>query len=93
MAISGLVITLSEDAMAAEAAAAWLEADARVTLGERFGRRLAAVAETPSVEADRALWDELNAMAGVTRVDVTYVHLDSKTGSDERTREVDHASS
>lgn len=76
MAISGLVITLSGDGQEAAQALAWLEADARITLGARDGRRVAAVAETPSVRADRDLWDEVHALEGVEHVDVTFVGLD-----------------
>lgn len=76
MAISGLVVTLSDNA-AALAALSMLSNDPRITLGERFDRRVAVVADTPSVESDRALWDELRGHPGVTNVDVTFVHLDS----------------
>jgi len=77
MAISGIVVTLAEDTVSAAAAQAALAADARLTIGDRFGRRLAVVAETPSVQADRDLWDELWRTPGITHVDVTFVHLDS----------------
>jgi len=77
MAISGLVIFLRNDPIAAEASLAALGRDARLTLGERFGTRVAAVAETPSVEADRTLWDDLHALPGVEYVDVTFVGLDA----------------
>jgi hypothetical protein len=76
MAISGLVVTLSDDSAAAAALSA-LAADPRLVLGERFGHRVAVVAETPGVDADRALWDELRGTHGITNVDVTYVHLGS----------------
>lgn len=75
MAISGLVVTLSEDPAGA-AALTVLNSEPRLTLGERFGRRVAVVAETPSARDDRELFDELRAMPGITQVDVTYVHLD-----------------
>jgi hypothetical protein len=83
MAISGLVVTLAEDDAAADAAVTMLEGDPRLTLGERFGRRLALVADTPSVHADRALWDELRGNPGITNVDVTFVHLDAEPASSE----------
>lgn len=83
MAISGLVVTLAENNDAAEAAVAILRADPRLTLGEQFGRRLALVADTPSVRADRDLWDELRGNPGITNVDVTFVHLDAEPASSE----------
>lgn len=76
MAISGLVVTLSDDTAAAEALSA-LTLDPRLTLGERFGRRVAVVAETASAHDDRELFDELRGMPGITQVDVTFVHLDA----------------
>lgn len=77
MAISGLVVTLADDKAAADAAVKLLGADKRLTIGERFGRRLALVADTPTVNADRVLWDELRETPGVAYVDVTFVHLDA----------------
>lgn len=75
MAISGLVLTLSDDD-AADSALAVLSLDPRLTLGERFGQKLAVVAETPGVESDRQLWDDLSRTPGIIHVDITYVHLD-----------------
>jgi hypothetical protein len=75
MAISGLVVTVSDDGSAA-AALEILSNDPRLVVGERFGRRVAVVAETPGVAADRELWDELRTTPGITHVDVTFVHLD-----------------
>ncbi|MBL8761239.1 MAG: hypothetical protein JNL50_08045 [Phycisphaerae bacterium] len=76
MAVSGIVVTLASDPGLAEQAMAALSADPRLTLGERFGLRLAAVAETDSPRADRDLWDQLHAIPGVVHVDVTFVALD-----------------
>lgn len=76
MSISGLVLTLSHDATA-DVAVSELAIDPRLTLGDRFGRRLAIVAETASVEADRDLWDRLRGTPGITNVDVAFVHLDA----------------
>ncbi|MBK8913031.1 MAG: hypothetical protein IPM64_00275 [Phycisphaerales bacterium] len=77
MAISGLVITLEENAAAAEQAMRLLRADSRLSLGERAGRRLPLVAETPSAEADASLWADLLATPGVRAIDVTFVSVDS----------------
>lgn len=76
MSVSGLVVTLSDD-VAAQSALTMLAADPRLTLGDRFERRLAIVAETPSAKADLDLWDQLRSTPGITNVDVTFVHLDS----------------
>jgi hypothetical protein len=77
MAVSGLVVTLSDDAAAA-AALSKLLSDPRITVGDRFGRRLAAVAETPSVHADHLLFDELRSTRGIVHVDVAFVHFDAE---------------
>lgn len=82
MAISGLVVTLSDD-NAAAAALSRLSSDQRLTLGEQFGRRVAVVAETPSVQDDRLLFDELWGTPGITHVDVTFVHLDAEPAAGE----------
>lgn len=84
MAISGLVVTLSEDPAGA-AALAVLKSEPRLTLGERFGRRIAVVAETPSARDDRELFDELRGTLGITQVDVTFVHLDTEPAASEHT--------
>ncbi len=75
MAISGLILTHTDDDSVNRVTSA-LEADRRVTLGERFGLRRAIVAQTSSAAEDRALFDELRALSGVLNVDVVYVHLD-----------------
>jgi hypothetical protein len=82
MAISGLVVTLS-DKFSEEAMRASLATDERLTVGECFDGRVALVAETPSVEADRALWEDLWSMPGVRHVDVTYVYLEGESQSQE----------
>ncbi|MBM4100722.1 MAG: hypothetical protein FJ256_00465 [Phycisphaerae bacterium] len=76
MAISGLVVTLADDPLG-ETALAALTADSRLTVGERFGQRLALVAETPCARDDHDLFDELRQLPGVTHVDVAYVRLDT----------------
>lgn len=76
LAISGLVLTLVEDVAAADRAMTALSRDPRVTVGERYGRRIALVAETPDAASDQSLFDELRMMPGIEHVDVTFVGLD-----------------
>lgn len=80
MAISGLVVTLVNDSTG-ESALARLASDPRLTLGSRFGHRVAVVAETPGVGDDRALMDDLRDTPGIAAVDVTFVHLDESPAS------------
>lgn len=91
MAISGLVVTLSSDASLAAAARARIGADPRLTPGEAFGERLAVVAETPSVEEDRRLVDDLRSIPGVMHVDIAYVHLDECAEDQPQTEETSDA--
>lgn len=83
MAVSGLVVTLSPDDGLAQRAIHSLRDDPRLTLGERFGRRLALVAETGGVPEDRALWDDLHSTEGIDSVDVTFVALDEPAHAQE----------
>jgi hypothetical protein len=76
MAISGLVITLCDDAERAEAAVCRLASEPRLELGPQTGRRLAVVADTRSPRADRELWEALHRTDGVTHVDVVYVRFE-----------------
>lgn len=94
MAISGLVVTLRPDADKAAAALASMARDSRLTIGDRFGHKVAVVAETSGAGADRDLWDDLRGTPGVEFVDVTYIALDTP-GSEgvavEQTEENAHA--
>ncbi len=76
MAVSGLVVTLSDDSAQSEAALKVIAQDPRLTVGERFGACLAVIAETPGPREDRDLCESLSATAGVRRVDVAFVALD-----------------
>jgi hypothetical protein len=82
MAISGLVVTLIEDASIADQAIRRLSADSRLSLGDRAGWRVPLVAETPSAASDAQLWAELLATPGIKSVDVTFVSIDP-AGVDE----------
>ncbi len=77
MAISGLVVTLDDDAGAAGQALRALAADPRLQLGDGVGSRIPLVAETPSAESDAVLWADLLATPGVKCVDVTFVSVDA----------------
>lgn len=77
MAISGLVVTLKPDADEAARALAIMASDRRLTIGDRFGHKVALVAETEGVGADRDLWDDLRGTPGVEFVDVTFIALDA----------------
>lgn len=76
MAISGLVVVLKEDSETAERAMRALSADPRLVLGERVGRLVPLVAETPSATHDAELWQDLLATPGIESVDVTFVSVD-----------------
>jgi len=76
MIISGLLLTLSEDARLADGAEAALRARPEFTLAERSRRWLPVVIEVPDVAASRDLHDWLNALPGVDFVDVVQVNFE-----------------
>ena len=88
MPVSALVITLPEAPEARSEALAWLERDARLTLGPRDGRRLAVVAETHDERQDALLFESLLAWPGlgVDLVSYDFSDLESVTALPERRR-------
>ncbi len=77
MPISGLVVTLSDDEQQSTEAMAALEADDRITVGDRQKNRLPIVAETGSIdEGHRLVRDELPDIEGVVFVDVVTVKFE-----------------
>lgn len=81
MPVSGLVVTLSSDAVLADQARSWLRRRPEVELGERQGRRLPLVAETSSALDAHNLHDAIRALPGVVGVDVTFVAYDDEMKS------------
>lgn len=81
MSISGLVLTLSGSDTKSRRAIANLHADLRLTLGERAGRRLPAVAATTSVEEDERLVTDLRAIEGIEGVEIVFVGLDEQANT------------
>lgn len=80
MAVSGLVITLSSDETQAAAVIGALDADPRLTVGSRSGRRVPLVAETPGPDEDRVLWGWLREHPGIENVEVAFVGFDQDGG-------------
>ncbi|MCO4763846.1 MAG: hypothetical protein KC502_20200 [Myxococcales bacterium] len=81
MAISGLVLTLSNDDTDRAAALAVLSNMTCLELGERAGNRLPVVADTPDRRADRDLFERLGRITGVTFAEVAYVWFDTDAGA------------
>ena len=77
MPISGLVITLSEQADLARSAVQQIRGNAQVRLGDREGRRIPLVLDTPDPSTDKRTWNWLNELPGVTWVDVVFIHFDA----------------
>ena len=65
MPVSALILTLPDAPEARAEALAWLEQDARLTLGARQGQRLAVVAETRDEREDALLFASLFARPGL----------------------------
>lgn len=78
MAICGLVITLSQDPDQRSHAKQFLASADGLTLGEPNGQRIPAVLETGGKADYRQRWDELQAMTGVTHLDLTYVNFEDQ---------------
>jgi hypothetical protein len=75
MSISGVVITLSENADARANALAVLATDARLQIGEPVGTRLPVVIETGDATEAEDLVRDLFDLAGVSFVDVVSVDI------------------
>lgn len=84
MPVVGMVLTLSEDAVAAERARAWLAGDPRFTLGPAEGRRLAAVLDTPDRAADAAAWEAVRDLDGLLSAEPVYADFSDCTAPEGR---------
>jgi hypothetical protein len=83
MAITGLVLTLSEDEGEREQALVRLAGEPCVTLGEPKAFKYPAVLDTPSSREDRDCFDRLEATAGVNLVELVCVSFEGDTGSEQ----------
>lgn len=81
MPISGLLITLDRDPAKRADALAALQRHPSIDLGEGEDHRIPIVVDTPSSDEDRAVWNWLHELPGVTFVDVVYVHFDEGEAS------------
>lgn len=77
MPISGLILTLNDDAELAAQAVASLGTRPEFLPGERNARWLPVAMEARDDAASRDLHDWLNALPGVDFVDVVYVNFDA----------------
>lgn len=76
MAICGLVITLSQEQDQRALAMKALETAKDLTLGSGAGGRIPAVLECAGKADYRQRWEELEALAGVAHLDLTYVNFE-----------------
>lgn len=80
MPVVGAVLTLSAEP-AERVATLWaLNADHRVTLGEVHEPRLPVVVETTGRAEDRQFWRDLEALPGVTLIEVCFADFSDLTG-------------
>jgi nitrate reductase NapAB chaperone NapD len=80
MPISGLVITLADDAARRDAALVALRQHAAITLGTQADARLPVVVETASDDEDRQVWEWMHSLPGVMQVDVALIHFEEADG-------------
>jgi hypothetical protein len=78
--VSGLVVTLIEDAGRSGPAVEAIRAAGPFTLGERFGPRLTLALETADAPASADWHEWLTGLEGVVKVDVAFVYFDSPEG-------------
>ena len=73
MPISGLVVSLCDEAKRRSEALDVIRRESRITMGDLEANRLAIVLDTESREEDKQVWDWLNALPAVTFVEVAFV--------------------
>ncbi|MCA9263469.1 MAG: hypothetical protein KDA60_06450 [Planctomycetales bacterium] len=73
MPVSGLVVSLCDEAGPRAETLDEIGREPRITVGTLTGQRLAVVLDTESADDDRRLWDWLHALPGVAFVDVAFV--------------------
>lgn len=76
MPISGLVVTLARDSDRALEGLRVLDAESRIEIGVRQGRKVAIVSTTDSPAEDRALWNSLESCPGIRHLDVVFIDFD-----------------
>jgi hypothetical protein len=72
MPVSGIVATLSDDAVERGRALERLGEDARLTVGEAAGLRLPIVIDTAGAEEHQRAWDAVEATVGVRFVELVF---------------------
>ncbi|WP_425398689.1 hypothetical protein [Aeoliella sp.] len=77
MPTSGLVISTSQDADLQPLLAALGTRDC-ITCGEALSGRLPIVTVTAGKSEDKALWDWLWSLPGVTSVDIAFIYLEDE---------------
>ncbi len=76
MPVSGLVVSLVPDPSQRRDALAKIAAHARIEVGQDDGHCVAIVTDTPSAQADKALWDWIYQIPGVIHLEVAFVGFD-----------------
>ncbi|TWU24069.1 hypothetical protein Pla52o_19920 [Novipirellula galeiformis] len=87
MPISGLVVTLSDNATERADVLSSLRRDPRIELGinepeQQHAVRIPIVVDTPSNDEDKQVWQWLNRLPGVVFVDVALVGFESDSTND-----------
>jgi len=92
MPISGLVLTLVQDASLRNKTLESLRQHSAMELGTAVENRLPIVVETPDSEADRHVWEWLHSLPGVSQVEIAVIHFENEhdPGQDETRRRDEH---
>ena len=88
MPISGLVLTLTDNADDRRALHAAIAGDARLTIGPATGAKLPVVVDTPDVATDRAIYHALASAPAVSVVEIAFMDFSdvSQLASKEKRR-------
>ncbi len=76
MPISGLVVSLTNQHDLRENAINAIREESRIEVGVVDGQRIPIVVDTSSAEEDKAIWNWLTTLPGVTFVDVVMISID-----------------
>lgn len=78
MPVSGLVVSLHDDARLRAETLEMIRKEPRITVGLADGGRVAIVLDTTSGEQDREVWNWLHSLSGVALLEVAYVGFDQE---------------
>jgi hypothetical protein len=83
MPISGLVLTLDTNSDLRQRTWEALEQHPGIDVGTWHEDRLPIVTDSPDEQADRELWDWLQALPGVLKLEIAVIHFENEPAGGE----------